>query len=104
MQRVRHIPRRSFLAQVAGGGLIIGAGLIVGADARAAQQSGEPSTRQMGVDADPSDPARLPPPPARPADRDSGPNSDPHGAGRQTSSSMPSERFVICPGNTRCPH
>jgi hypothetical protein len=64
------------------------------------------------VDTDPRDPARPPPthariaPPSRPHDRDSGPNSDPagHGGhGRSTNAAEPLERFVICPGNPRCP-
>ena len=105
MQKLRPASRRSFLARVAGGGLILGAGTIFGANGRAAQP-GPPETRQMVVDADPSDPARppRPPGPSRPAaDKDSGPNSDPHGTGAQANSQGPRERFVVCPGNPRCP-
>ncbi len=102
MQTDRRASRRSFLTQVAGGGLVIGAGLIFGTSGQA--QKGTPS-RQMVIDVDPNDPARPPsPPPPRPraADRDSGPNSDPQGMGPMTRST-PHERFVICPGHSRCP-
>lgn len=112
MQRRRNLTRRSFLARVAGGGLVAGAGLIFGANDGAAQPKGQPETRQMAVDADPNDPARAPsqhtnPAPAqRPTDRDSGPNSDAGGRGgpsRSTNATEPLERFVVCPGNPRCP-
>ena len=112
MQRLRYLTRRSFLARVAGGGLIAGAGLIFGANDGAARQKGQPETRRMVVDADPRDPARPPShhpriaPPSRPTDRDSGPNSDPTGTGhhgRATNATGPVERFVVCPGNPRCP-
>ena len=105
MSRHRTPTRRSFLSQVAGGGLLAGAGLIFGAKGSAAQPKGQP-TRQMVVDADPRDPARPPAPaPAQPGptDRDSGPNGDPGGQGAATNVSTPRERFVICPGNSRCP-
>jgi hypothetical protein len=97
---------------VAGGGVVAGAGLIFGATGGAAPPKGGSATRRMVVDADPRDPARLPrthatiAPPSRPHDRDSGPNSDPagHGGhGRSTNAAEPLERFVICPGNPRCP-
>lgn len=112
MQAFRTVTRRSFLARVAGGGLIAGAGLSFGANGGAAQPKAGPETRRMVVDADPRDPARPPShhpriaPPSRPIDRDSGPNSDPAGAGnhgRATNAAGPIERFVVCPGNPRCP-
>ncbi|HYD12228.1 MAG TPA: hypothetical protein VEC11_05225 [Allosphingosinicella sp.] len=107
MQTLRRTNRRSFLTQVAGGGLIVGAGVIFGAGDSAAQQKNQQISRQMVVDTDPSDPARPPsPPPAQPqaADRDAGPRSDPGGTGAQANTATPRERFVICPGNSRCPH
>lgn len=107
MQTHRTTTRRSFLARVAAGGLIGGAGLIFGGTSGAAQQKAQGGTRQMVVDADPRDPARppsprSPAPPARPSDSDAGPTSDASGNGMQTQS-QPPERFVVCPGNPRCP-
>ena len=67
MKRTR-IHRRSFLAQVAGGGLGFGAMAVIGT-ARA-QEAGS----RMAVDADPGDPAR--PAPASPYDSDSGQYGD----------------------------
>ena len=115
MQTLRKLTRRSFLARVAGGGLVAGAGLSFGANGGAAQPKAGPETHRMVVDADPRDPARPPAhhvqhsraaPPSRPADRDSGPHSDPvgeGGRGRSTNAAAPLERFVVCPGNPRCP-
>jgi hypothetical protein len=112
VQAFRTVTRRSFLARVASGGLVAGAGLSFGAAGGAARQKGDPPTRRMVVDADPRDPARPPrthasvAPPSRPTDRDSGPHSDHPGAGghaRGANAAGPRERFVVCPGNPRCP-
>lgn len=103
MQTDRRPSRRSFLAQVAGGGLIVGAGLIFGAKGSAAQPKTRPGTRRMVVDADPRDPARptgAPPAQPRPADTDP---VDPAGRGARVNRATPRGRFVVCPGNTRCP-
>jgi hypothetical protein len=112
VQAFRTVTRRSFLARVAGGGLVAGAGLSFGAAGGAAQPKGQPETRRMVVDADPRDPARPPrthasmAPPSRPTDQDSGPRSDAAGTGghaRRSNAAAPRERFVVCPGNPRCP-
>ena len=102
MGQSRIASRRSFLAQVAGAALVLVAAASP-ADAR--------RRRRMVVDADPSDPARplttpsrprvsvSPPPPIpRTTDSDAGRYADPGGSGRPAPS-----RFVICPGNRRCP-
>lgn len=107
MQKLRHPSRRSFLSQVAGGSLLIGAGLIAGAGKVGAQATGQAS-RQMVVDADPRDPARPPANPrtrpSPPTDSDAGRNSDAGGRGQPNqSSSAPAERFIVCPGHPRCP-
>lgn len=117
MARVRDVSRRSFLAKVAGAGLFGGAALVlgdVGAQARRRRR-----TTRMAVDADPRDPARPiappqqqpeqqpPPPPSKPGgDADSGVTADAQGSGRRpVVATRPSQagRFVICPGNRRCP-
>ena len=92
--------RRSFLSRVAGGLLIAGAGE---AQARPSRRR-RPVSRQMLLDADPKDPARPVPSTYQGHGRprtgitDSDP-SDPAGTGP----GRPLERFVICPGNARCP-
>lgn len=109
MDKVRTVDRRSFLARVAGAGLV-GAALVFGGPE--AQARRRPRV-QMAVDTDPRDPARPigaggsprrparppAPPPARLTDRDTGPNSDPLRYG----SPAPAGRFILCPGNRRCP-
>jgi hypothetical protein len=118
----RSIGRRSFFARVAGGALIAGAVLIfgeTGADARRRVR-----TRRMLVDRDPHDRARpvpsspvrhgrhRPRPDLRPAPpSDIEPPSNPESP--SDIQPMPPPvisghhgrlgRFVICPGNVRCP-
>jgi hypothetical protein len=112
VQAFHTVTRRSFLARVAGGGVDSGSGLSLGASGVAALLTAEPATRRMVVDADPRDPARPPrthasmAPPSRPTDQDSGPRSDAAGTGghaRRSNAAAPRERFVVCPGNPRCP-
>lgn len=105
MDKVRTVDRRSFLARVAGAGLV-GAALVLGGPEAQARRR---RRVQMAVDTDPRDPARpidgggspRPParPPARTTDWDTGPNADPPGYG----SPAPAGRFILCPGNRRCP-
>ena len=147
----RKLQRRNFLGQVMGLGVAIGSlGLIQGSAEARTRRRRRPQ-RQMVVDADASDPARLPstPPPVparsgeptdiaqRPeapargcTDSDSGPAADLVGHGRHCgyrrprttdsdptdhgptadndhtdsgAHSGPRERFILCPGNARCP-
>jgi hypothetical protein len=116
--------RRSFLFRVAGGVLIAGTALIAGSESEAKRRRRRPAPRQMLVDADPRDPARpassgLPNSRRRTGITDSDPSdpvgedhrrarrrsgltdrdpTDPAGAGQGLR-----QRFVICPGNARCP-
>jgi hypothetical protein len=101
MARVRSLNRRSFLAQVAGGALI-------GTAAFAQNEATPVESRRMIVDADPKDPAREMPAPRPAPDGNSGGRPPPPpplqgiigGFGR---TAPPTGRFVICPGNPRCP-
>lgn len=99
----RRIGRRSFLTQVAGGGLAAAAGLIVFGAEGEARPKHRPPPRQMLVDADPRDPARpLPQTHARPT------MAAPHraytgSAGQTGDGRTPVSRFVVCPGSPRCP-
>ncbi len=115
MVKLRDIGRRSFLARVAGGAIAIGVGLILGsgeAEAKRRRRRATPTPRRMLVDADPRDPARpIRQPPANPPARqpppilappqfptvDNPPPADPVGRPARVS------RFVVCPGNRRCP-
>ena len=125
MTKRNRLDRRSFLARVAGGALGGSALVVLGSDAGA--EKPKPGERRMVVDADPSDPARMPEPIAPPGigltDSDAGPNGDPASQGRTpraptrssdsdsgansdasgSGGSGPRESFVICPGNPRCP-
>jgi hypothetical protein len=105
----RNVDRRSFLAQVAGGALAAAA-LLPAAPAEARRRR-----RHMVVDADPRDPARLQPapprphrsqplpPPTLPNDGPTDPDIElPHRRRFRGGVPAPS-RFVICPGNRRCP-
>ena len=86
--------RRSFLARVVGLGAVA---LLSGA--AVAQQP----ARRMIIDADPRDPARVPTPEQeRRHDARRRSRQAPAGAVRSPSSA-PSSRFVVCPGNNRCP-
>jgi hypothetical protein len=108
LEQGRIVSRRSFLAQVMGGALA-GAAVLSPPPALARRRR-----RRMVVDADPRDPARLPsaqprpdppqplPPPTLP---DSGPTISGGVPPRRVQRNGPSapSRFVICPGNRRCP-
>ena len=120
MDKVRSMARRSFLAQVAGGGLILGAGVLPARSAEA-----RPRPRQMVVDRDPRDPARSVEEEARRRRRVVGrefedrryrqgsdarierPDRGGFTAGLlgevSGGGAAPPSRFVICPGNRRCP-
>jgi hypothetical protein len=103
VKTIRNPSRRSFLAQVAGGGLAVGAGLILGTQSAVAVQQ----TRRMVVDSDPRDPARMPSPPS-PAPAPAPPNTGSAGNGRRRAYAAPprpatTQRFIVCPGNSRCP-
>lgn len=116
MDKARNIGRRSFLTQVAGGAFVVGSGLAVGAASGAAQATSGPSPKKqdMLVDSDPGDSARpVPRPrpsyPGRQRRRPSisaspgplpAPPDGPVDTGR---TGGPIQRFVICPGNVRCP-
>lgn len=100
------LTRRGFLAQVAGVATLGGCATTT----PPVRARAEP--RSMVVDADPSDPARLPAPSATPrpacSDSDSGPSADPAQQGRRCgaspgASAQPRSRFIICPGHPRCP-
>lgn len=93
MGQDRIATRRSFLTQVVGAALI--------AVAAASPADARRRRRRMAVDADPTDPARPLPtrPPARPR-TSGGPAPPPSLPSPDTP--VPS-RFVICPGNRRCP-
>lgn len=94
MGQDRIASRRSFLAQVAGAALAV---VVLGAPAHAGRRR-----RRMAVDADPRDPARplTTPPPQRPRISGGMPMPPPGPPGPDIPA--PS-RFVICPGNRRCP-
>jgi hypothetical protein len=103
VKTIRNPSRRSFLAQVAGGGLALGAGLIPGARGAIAMQP----QRRMVIDSDPRDPARMPPSPS-PAPAPAPPNTGSAGNGRRRAYAAPprpatTQRFIVCPGNSRCP-
>jgi hypothetical protein len=110
LDKARSSDRRSFLATVAGGGLLLGAGLFLGAGQATQPQAGRPRRARMIVDRDPRDPARpLPAPqpqqqqqqlPMPPPSENMMATVEPH-HGRARAS--PTQRFVICPGNRRCP-
>jgi hypothetical protein len=95
--------RRSFLSLVAGGLLAGAAGSFVavpGAESRPRRKA-----RQMTVDNDPADPARepgAPRPPRRPSRITANPHPPPPVPGPDGGRG-PMSRFVICPGNRRCP-
>ena len=112
MQTLRNPDRRSFLARVLGGAALVGAGLILGAEAPAESQKNRVRTTRMVVDRDPGDPARLPgaprpnapPGPGRPQPIEPpAPPANPTGHHRVQSAAPSTQRFVICPGNRRCP-
>ena len=119
----RPLDRRSFLTQVMGVAALGGCATArVPARAPAAQS-------RMVVDADPSDPARPLPEPARPSscsDSDAGPAADPANAGRRCGSRatgisdsdsgsnadppqvgrgrmLGPSSYIVCPGHPRCP-
>jgi hypothetical protein len=103
MARVRSLNRRSFLAQVVGGA-------ANGTAAFAQNEAAPAETRRMIVDADPKDPAREIAAPRPAPDGTTGGRPPPPpplqgiigniGHGR---TAPPAGRFVICPGNPRCP-
>ena len=109
MEQGRIVSRRSFLAQVMGGALA-GAAVLPPPPALARQRR-----RRMVIDADPRDPARLPsapprpdppqPPPPPPLPDDGSTIFDGGVPPRRAQRSGPQapSRFVICPGNRRCP-
>ena len=101
--------RRSFLSLVAGGLLAAAAGSFVAAPG--AQSRPRRKARRMIVDNDPADPARdvgAPRPPRRPTRITANPSPPPPTPGPDSGSGPdpgrgPMSRFVICPGNRRCP-
>jgi hypothetical protein len=112
LDKVRSIGRRSFLIRVAGGALVAGAAMAFGESEASARR--RVRRQRMLVDADPSDPARpvsqsshsvtghgrtrhaRPGPEPMPLPPYIGSPSGSNGPG-------PVSRFVICPGNARCP-
>jgi hypothetical protein len=116
LDKARNIGRRSFLTRVAGGMFAVGSGLALGAANGAAQQTSRsaPKKQDMLVDADPGDPARPVPRPRpsyqgrqrpRPTISTSPmpPPSAPDGPVDTGRTGGPIQRFVVCPGNVRCP-
>ena len=119
MDKARDIGRRSFLTQVAGGAFAIGGFLAFGAANGAAQPAPGTATKKqdMLVDSDPGDPARTPGQPRPPRRvyrralrRQTGPDASPMPAPSAPDRPRiegrvggPIQRFVVCPGNVRCP-
>jgi len=116
LDKARNIGRRSFLTRVAGGAFVVGSFLVFGAASGGAQPGPGTATKKqdMLVDSDPGDPARAagqPRPPRRLYRRarrgrtgiSASPMPAPSAPSIDGGSGGPIQRFVVCPGNRRCP-